>query len=88
MRKKTGPSASFLKTDLIRINCLYKKEFIGKTSTLLSDIIETHGLFHIEKFLIIRNNKKAFHYNFLHFVLKKIEFRKIFINWIEKLLKD
>ena len=58
---------------------------------MISDIIEISGCFDIAGFLVTMDIEKAFdslHHNFIISVLKKFGFGKIFITWIEVLLKD
>ena len=68
-----------------------KNRFIVESGRLISDIIEIRGCFNITGFLGTMNIRKAFHsldHRFLISILKKFDFRKNFITWIEMLLKD
>ena len=67
-----------------------KNRFIGESGRLISDIIEIRGCFNITGFLVTMNIRKAFDsldHRFIS-ILKKFDFRKNFITWIEMLLKD
>ena len=68
-----------------------KNRFIGGSGRLISEIIEFSGCLNITDFLVTMDIEKAFDsldHNFLISVLKKFGFGKIFITWIEVLLKD
>ena len=68
-----------------------KNRFIGENGILISDIIEISDWFNIGGFLVTMDTEIAFDSlddDFLSSVLRKFEFGKNFITWIEILLKD
>ena len=67
-----------------------KSSFIGESGRLISDITEISSWFNITGFLVTVDIEKVFDsldHNFLISVSKKFGFGKIFITWIEILLK-